>query len=396
MVTEIKRSIKLSIKKYCDFCDSKQIEHVYTPIRSARGMEVYLCRNCGLVQSMSTASYQSRPPGSMSCDADRSSYRYTKDVISNRYEECFSEFIDFSKIDKVLDVGSNRGAFINYLQSKYPGKSITAIEPDSSVTVSYSSLANVELQECRFEHARLDNDNYDFVYCAHTLEHADSARTMLSGIRDALKPGGLFFLAVPNLIFFDDVIEELFIDPHTFHFKFEVLRDFVQRIGFEVVYEGGSNDPDAVFLLKKNLFDVHEKNVQNNNFLSQIILSDIVRYRENIEYNRVALKKSVDALQGLSTKYRVVIWGGGRIFDALVRFGGLNVNQVYMVVDKFLHRYASQINGITLNSPAELEREKMDDILVFIASRNYANEICEEASALGVKNIVRFGNAVTD
>ncbi len=91
-----------------------------------------------------------------------------------------------------------------------------------------------------------------------------------------------------------------------------------------------------------------------------------------------------------------MIWGGGRIFDALVRFGGLNVSQVYMVVDKFLHRYASQINGITLNSPAELERERKDDILVFIASRNYANEIWEEASALGVKNIIRFGNAVTD
>lgn len=383
-------------KKCCDFCDDKQLEHVYTPIRSARGMEVYLCRNCGLVQSISTASYQSRPPGSMSCDADRSSYRYTKDVISDRYEQCFSGFIDFSKINKVLDVGSNRGAFINYLQSKYPGKSITAIEPDNSVTVSYSSLENVELQECRFEHSTLDNDNFDFVYCAHTLEHADSARAMLLGIRNTLKSGGLFFLAVPNLIFFDDVIEELFIDPHTFHFKFEVLKNFVQRIGFEVVYEGGPNDPDAVFLLKKNLVDVYEKNVHNNNFLSQKIHRDIIRYRGNIEYNRVELKKSVDALQDLSKKYRIVIWGGGRIFDALVRFGGLNVNQMYMVVDKFLHRYASQINGVSLKSPAQLESEKMDDILVFVASRNYANEICEEAIALGVRNVIRFGNAVTD
>ena len=130
----------LTTKALCSFCETETLEHVYTPINSARGMEVFICRTCGLVQSISTISYKSRPPGSMSADADRSSYRYTKDVIANRYEECFSMHVDFNLIKTVLDIGSNRGAFVNYLQTNYPGKNIVGIEPDPSVITGYQNF----------------------------------------------------------------------------------------------------------------------------------------------------------------------------------------------------------------------------------------------------------------
>ena len=57
---------------------------------------------------------------------------------------------------------------------------------------------------------------------------------MLHGVRNSLKDGGLFFVAVPSLIFYQDVIEELFIDPHTFHFDFNLLCDFVVQMGFSI------------------------------------------------------------------------------------------------------------------------------------------------------------------
>lgn len=382
----------MPIREHCDFCASTQLDHVYTPINSARGMEVYVCSHCGLVQSFSTIAYQSRPPGSMSADADRSSYRYTKDVISDRYDECFAQCVDFTKIGRVLDVGSNRGAFVKHVEANFPGKQITCVEPDATITGAYFTLPNVSVQECRFEHAQLPENHFDFAYCAHTLEHADSAREMLLGIRRALKPGGLLFVAVPNLVFHDDIIEELFIDPHTFHFNFFLLRDFAAQMGFSVEYAGKPKEADLVLLLKKQEADVAQlKFIPVDQALAQEAKKEITYYKENILRNRAALKESVERLNEAAATHKIVIWGGGRIFDAMIRFGSLDLTKIYMVVDKFLSRYVEQLHGCRLDSPDALKNEDPDELLVYIASRNYADEIQAEASALGITHFIQFG-----
>lgn len=384
----------MHIKKNCDFCTSVQLEHVYTPINSARGMEVYVCGHCGLVQSFPTVAYQSRPPGSMSADADRSSYRYTKDVISDRYNKCFSQCVDFAKVEHVLDVGSNRGAFIKYLETRYPGKQIVGIEPDPSVTGGYSELPNVNVQACRFEHAQLPGNYFDFAYCAHTLEHADSAREMLLGIRRALKPGALLFVAVPNLIFHSDVIEEIFIDPHTYHFNFSLLRNFAAQMGFLVEYAGEPKEAELMLLLKKQVVD--EKTlrfVPTDRMQAKEVREEIFRYQDNIHRNRASLKDSVRRLNAVASTYKVVIWGGGRIFDAMVRFGELDLAKIHLVVDKYLYRYVRDLHGCKLDSPDSLKAEDPATILVYIASRDYADEIRAEASAMGITNFIQFGKS---
>lgn len=382
----------MSIKVNCDFCDTPTLEHAYTPINSARGMEVFVCRRCGLVQSFPTVPYQSRPPGSMSADANRSSYRYTKDVISERYEECFSQFVDFSRIADVLDVGSNRGAFINYLEMRHPGKRIVGVEPDSSVIAGYASLPNVSVKTSRFEDAQLPENHFDFSYCAHTLEHADSAREMLLGIRRALKPGGLLFLAVPSLIFYPDIIEEIFIDPHTYHFDFHLLKDFASQIGFTVVYAGKPRDPDLMLLLRRQGGDIPDLPFTPSNPAHPAVAkAEIPRYAKDIRNNRVRLKKSARLLNDAGERQKVVIWGGGRIFDALVRFGGLDLSNVYLVVDKYLYRYVDILHGCRLASPDSLRQELPETVLVYIASRNYADEIRSEAEAMGITQFIEFG-----
>jgi SAM-dependent methyltransferase len=387
----------LSIKTCCDFCGGETLEHAYTPINSARGMEVFLCNRCGLAQSFPTKPYESRPPGSMSADANRSSYRYTKDVISDRYDECFTHFVDFSNVCDVLDVGSNRGAFIRYLGNRHPGKRIVAVEPDPTITSGYASLPDVSVQTCRFEHAQLPENHFDFSYCAHTLEHADSAREMLLGIRRALKPGGLLFIAVPSLIFYRDIIEEIFIDPHTYHFNFHLLKDFASQAGFTVEYAGKPEDPELMLLLKKKDEELIAPSfIPSDPSHAAKEMPKIRRYANDIHLNRAAMKESVRRLNEAGDRYKLVIWGAGRIFDALVRFGELNMSKVYLVVDKYLHRYVDTLHGCRLTSPDTLRQEAPETLLLYIASRDYADEIQTEASAMGIANFIRFSTESSD
>jgi SAM-dependent methyltransferase len=383
----------LPIKHSCDFCTSDEMEFIYTPINTIRGMEVYVCNACGLLQSFATKKYESRPAGSMSADADRSSFKYTKDLVSGSYLEVFNQHVDFKCFDKILDIGSNRGAFIRWIEEGHPGKQITAIEPHPEIPRSYSSLTNVKLHNCRFENAQLPNNTYDFAFCVHTLEHAISAKEMLLGIRDALKDGGYFFLAVPNVMFYSDIIEEIFIDPHTYHFNYKLLKDFVVSLGFSVEYAGNPTGADIILLLKKVRSTNSTNKFKSLDVSFSLEVKDVVkRYSKNIINNRLDLKNSSEKLRIAAQVKKVVVWGGGRIFDALVTFGELDKNDIYLVIDKFLVSYVSEISGYKLSPPNVLENEDVNSIVVYIASRNYADEIMAEARTYGINDFIVFGN----
>ena len=36
----------------CDLCGADSLDQIYQPERSGRGLKIYLCRHCGLVQSL--------------------------------------------------------------------------------------------------------------------------------------------------------------------------------------------------------------------------------------------------------------------------------------------------------------------------------------------------------
>ena len=119
-------------------------------------------------------------------------------------------------------------------------------------------------------------------------------------------------------------------------------------------------------------------------------MPQIRRYANDIHLNRAAMKQSARRLNEAGDLYKVVIWGGGRIFDALVRFGELDMSKVYLLVDKYLHRYVDTLYGCRLTSPDTLRREAPETLLLYIASRDYADEIYTEASAMGITNFIRF------
>ena len=216
---------------------------------------------------------------------------------------------------------------------------------------------------------------------------------MLLGIRDALKDGGYFFLAVPNVMFYSDIIEEIFIDPHTYHFNYKLLKDFVISLGFSVEYAGNPTGADIILLLKKVRSTNSTNKFKSLDVSFSLEVKDVVkRYSKNIINNRLDLKNSSEKLRIAAQVKKVVVWGGGRIFDALVTFGELDENDIYLVIDKFLVSYVSEISGYKLSPPNVLENEDVNSIVVYIASRNYADEIMAEARTYGINDFIVFGN----
>ena len=87
------------------------------------------------------------------------------------------------------------------------------------------------------------------------------AKTVLEQIFNSLNPKGKLILGVPKLELYPDVIEELFIDPHTFHFRHIDILEYAQIVGFDVEYLSDALHHDIIAVLSKGFM------TNNNEYL---------------------------------------------------------------------------------------------------------------------------------
>lgn len=392
-------SIKNKLKSACDFCSSSNISHVYTPIRSKRGMEVVFCNDCGLFESISTTPYKSRPPGNLSCDADRSSLKITKGLTFVNYKALLEEYFISSDAVKIIDIGSNRGTFVEWAESNLNIKEITAIETDVLITEDYAKNNNLDLIIGRFEEIHdLKVNYYDRAYCVHTLEHATSAFLMLNKIYDCLNLNGIFFLAVPNLNWSDDALVEYFIDPHTFHFDSFALENFIKKTGFEILHKNDHEHFESIYVLKKTsnvFYKETDEGLKLGKKAIERIINDLNKYKTYLTINRKHVNKDAVELKAiLAKKKKVIFWGAGCIFDAIRKFGNITPRDDIFLVDKYLPANLDQVSGFKLYYPDEIINFIDDESYLYIASKDYKEEIVKEASVYNFKRIFCFGDKI--
>ena len=372
----------------CDKCDNELPDHYYSPLESRRGAKVYICPMCDLAQSFYTATYQSRPPGNMSCDADRSSIRYTKSLVSKDYLSAIdlaTHELDPNAHVNVLDIGSNRGAFFRLFSQKYINASFLCVETDENV-IDYRP-SNGSLVVDRFEHIDVPSDTFDLAYCVHTLEHVISAKSVLKKIFDALNDGGRLVLGVPKLELYEDIIEELFIDPHTFHFRHLDILEYAAIIGFHVEYMSARTHHDIIAVLSKKSSPV--ESIDTNEFLNSPAFP-LSQYQEKLKKNRSDIANAASRISKYSSYRPVLIWGAGRIYDCINKQSSWQPENLHLY-DKFIRQIYPQMGARDLITEQTL-RSLGNDTLVVVASRDYFEEVRQEAMQLGFVDIIKFGD----
>ncbi len=234
----------------CDFCRSDSLAPVYKPDGSTRGLTVYLCGHCGLVQSLPrVARTQERHAAAVSGGADWGNVRYGKGFRTQEAMDALARRVDLAQSLTLLDVGSNRGSFVKAFVAAAPNANVTAVEPDERYADSSAGLPRTTLIPARIENTVFAAESFDIVHSCHTIEHLAEPFAALKDHARVLKPGGILVIDAPNLALLGegDIVEEWFIDKHLFHFSADTLRGMIEASGFEIIE---ANDPeDAVNLL---------------------------------------------------------------------------------------------------------------------------------------------------
>ncbi len=368
----------------CDLCDSEQLSLLYHPRETARGLAVYQCQCCNLLQSLPRIDHVHKRQVRLSSEADWGNIRYGKGFRSESAIKNIGKALGLSTLRTCLDVGSNRGAFVRALREKAPSAHILAIEPDGEITDEYQDLPNVETVIERIEHLTLPQNHFELVHCSHTLEHLANPKQTLHKLFESLTTDGVIFLEVPNLqgIGRKDMIEEWFIDKHLYHFSHETLLAYVKTIGVDGSAVSFQSSPDYLtVVIKKDLPLSYQPVLEKASQKTLDATVELVRrYEKTLQTNRQTIKAAAEFIVAQADTHRILLWGAGRIFDCLVRFGGLDVKKIVGLVDKHLVNYVEERHGLRLFKPAELLALKPD--LVLIASRAFEDEIRAELAKL--------------
>ena len=376
----------------CDFCEGTTCTVAYVVPGSARDMKIAVCDRCGLVQSIGAQSAPETRVVSTTSGATWGNIRHGKGLRLQQAIPLLEEHVDWRAVTNVLDVGSNRGDFLLWLNGAHPGLALTGVEPDLTVVADYADMPNLDFRGARLENVELPPAHFDFVYCSHTLEHAASASQMLKAIYVTLKPGGRLFLEVPNIAILMDpeISEEFFIDKHSFHFSHEILALFARHLNYEVCYASPKSDiGNITFILTRGPGALNDAPFAG---FDPLAAANAVRmigdYEQALTRNREKLKPIAERLNAFMDRQRVAFWGGGRLFDALVRFGDLDTGKVHVLVDAYLSKYLTEVHGVKLYGPDKL-RSADPQVLVILA-KSSAADIAKQARRYGINNVISF------
>ncbi len=370
----------ISMSNSCDLCNETSLDEIYAPERSTRGIKVYLCRHCGLVQSLPRIDRAPRRAAAVSSGADWGNVRYGKGFRTKAALDAVHRHADLSQPMSLLDVGSNRGRFARAFLESAPQASLVAVEPDERVADSCAGLERTELIRARIESAALETDRFDIVHSCHTIEHlADPARVLADHWR-TLKSGGLLVVDAPNIDFLgsNDVVEEWFIDKHLYHFSSRTLSRMIEMAGFEIVEGPDTSDRDNLLIVAR------KSSVPSDSFLpdrreAQRAEGLIATYVATRARNLMALTAVAADIASMKQR-RVAMWGAGRIFDSLVVHGNFDARALTLLIDKHLKPHVPERHGCEVHAPEALE--KADAGVVIVMSRSFAPEIADEARRL--------------
>lgn len=147
-------------------------------------------------------------------------------------------FTQYKKNGAILDLGCSSGSFLRALGSKDWDLHGIEMSVESAKRAQADSGAKVFVGDIL--DALFQPDSFDVITCFHVFEHLYRPRDVLQKVFEWLKPGGIFYVLVPNIDsagarIFRSYWYALELPRHIFHYSPRSLGTMARSVGFEPV-----------------------------------------------------------------------------------------------------------------------------------------------------------------
>lgn len=129
--------------------------------------------------------------------------RASEEVSHGAFRLNYGPFLPSDPKAAILDLGCGPGDFLRFLAREgYSNTLGVEVSPEQVEYCRAEEMTNVELVEEPVEFLKAQEGTFDFVMMRDVLEHIEKPKVvpLLASVRDALKPGGLLVLRVPNAV----------------------------------------------------------------------------------------------------------------------------------------------------------------------------------------------------
>ena len=138
----------------------------------------------------------------------------------------------------ILDLGCSAGGFLAGLKGS--AWKLYGIEMSGYAATEARAKSGAEVFVGDILDAPFPPGSFDAITCFHLLEHVYQPREVLAKVFEWLKPGGVFYLIVPNIDsagarIFGSYWYALELPRHLYHFSPKSLRTLARPVGFEEI-----------------------------------------------------------------------------------------------------------------------------------------------------------------
>ncbi|MEW6417031.1 MAG: class I SAM-dependent methyltransferase [Nitrospirota bacterium] len=294
-----------------------------------------------------------------------------KNITPFPYESGFGETIDFlsqnmdfSNINNVLEIGSNRGDLLYLLRQRHKHLNVIGIEPSD---LDYASVVTVKSPF----NAALFSNKFGLIIMRHVLEHVKYPLQFLFDIKKILSSRGLLFIEVPNLIrdLSDNI--ECFTPDHVNYFSSDAIKEAGRRADMNINVLKNGLEGHLMVILENSAFVESGGKVLS----SRDLLVDKLRmYRRNLENIVEVLIKLV-----IRDDFKIIFYGTGNafmwVFSKLkADFGLINhniLNHTLFCIDDSSAKYGKEIyNNIKIYNSEYIGDVIHPKVLIILCSFN--------------------------
>lgn len=315
------------------------------------------------------------------------------------FKELLSKYKKFfSKKTKLLEIASNDGSFLKYIQ-KRKNCLLVGVDPAKNI---FKRNKNIKFINNFFNFSLSKKilrkfGKFDLIFARNVLAHVINPNEIFKGVKELLSEKGIFIVEVPHLlpILKNLQYDNIFHEHQGFH-SLKSIKDLCDRNGLTVSNvnkidsQGGSirceirnKKIEMNSKVKKFINYETENNLFNQKYL-KLFKNKILKHNKSL-YNFINLLKK----KGM----KISVYGASGKGQALLQFCGIDNKLIDKVYDKSILKKGKYTPGtnIEINLSKYISRKNIDYMLLL--SWNLRSEILKQETKFlrqGGKFIIPF------
>ena len=380
--------------KYCRLCNSKKISSVFkvgnTPLANSYTKKslsiklkkyplgLNLCNNCGHLQ----LTHSIKPEKMFSNYLYKTNTSYKNFLHFKNYASEIKKI--YKKNGKILDIASNDGTFLNFFNRKNflrvgidPAKNLKKISNDKGIDqidIFFTKKNSIQLKN--------KYGTFDIITANHVCAHVENLNDFFQGVRNLLKPGGIFIFeisyrgSVLKKNTFDTIYHE-HLDYHALLPINRFLKKYKLKLfDFKITEaQGGSL---RVYVSKNpkkiNTKKINEQINREKNIYKLFNMITYKKFEKKITDCKIKLQKILKKLE--QKKLNVAGYGAAAKTTTFLHFFNLSHNdQIKYIFDDNSLKQGLYLPGTTkkILNPKNLKSIQFDILIIF--AWNYSDII---------------------